>query len=144
MNGKGPETYPRGLRTRNPDSKRPLQGQEMDTTRSQTLRSKTKTSVDPEDRLKDLPPTGGLINTTTRHGAQTEIPSVGQYTLEGDQIPVDKIQTTHGMQNPQPKDALTQGVPDGTPPPKAFRKANAQMWAITRETLRRAKKKQKK
>ncbi|MEK7581708.1 MAG: hypothetical protein AAB512_05520 [Patescibacteria group bacterium] len=144
MSIKGPESLPTGLRRRNPDSKRPLQGQEMGPTGSQTLRSQAKPPTDTENRLKDLPPTGGFINTTTRDGVQTQIPSVGQYTLEGEKIPIDQIQTTRGTHKIQPKDAAPLAVPSGGPTPAEMDKANRQMWKITRETLRWAEKGKKK
>lgn len=113
-------------------------------TRSETLRSQAEPPTDPENRLKDLPPTGGFINTTTRDGIPTEVPTVGQFTLEGERVPADLIQTTRGTHKIQPKDAAPLAVPLGGPTPAEMDQANRQMWTITKNTLRRAEKRKKK
>lgn len=112
-------------------------GKPIERTRSETLKSEALPKEQTQGDLADRNPDNSSIVQRGRDGRNPAIPTVGQFTLEGDIV--TQRQTRRGMKEPRAGDQLAIEASLGYQDPHTQEKARRQNWAITRSALKKAK-----
>ena len=135
MSENGPESYPKGLRRLNPNSKRPISGREMGPTRDQTLKSAQPDQERFQGDLKDA--MSGSVRRIV-HGREVSLPKTAQ---PGMQCELDIGVTNRDRTRSLPlTDQLIEQSLDGYQDRRTLRKVQKQKGAITDSVIKAAEK----